>query len=150
MVPDFQGNFAEQAPCRRVKRTEQAQDASQSIRHRAALVFSPGGCRLQGHSIMAETVSDSHGFVRFERRDDRCRACLGASPAHRLRWLYPGGRSSAVRYGRATVKRKAMLRDQNGHGDEDCQYEEQDGASDAAASRRKVPGVVGASHLNSK
>ena len=43
-----------------------------------------------------------------------------------------------------------MLRDQNGDGDENCQREEQNRASDAAAPWRKVPRVVGASHLQSK
>ena len=43
-----------------------------------------------------------------------------------------------------------MLRDENGHGDKNCQYEEQDGTSDAAAPWRKVPRVVGARHLQSK
>jgi hypothetical protein len=43
-----------------------------------------------------------------------------------------------------------MLRDQNGQGDKNCQHEEQNRASDAAAPWRKVPRVVGARHLQSK
>jgi hypothetical protein len=43
-----------------------------------------------------------------------------------------------------------MLRDQNGQGDKNCQHEEQDWASDAAAPWRKVPRVVGARHLQSR
>jgi hypothetical protein len=43
-----------------------------------------------------------------------------------------------------------MLRDEESQGDEDCQYEEQYGASDATAPWRKIPRVVGARHLQSK
>jgi hypothetical protein len=43
-----------------------------------------------------------------------------------------------------------MLRDQNGHGDENYQHEEQYGAADAAAPWRKVPRIVGPRHLQSK
>jgi hypothetical protein len=43
-----------------------------------------------------------------------------------------------------------MLRDQNGDDDENCQREEQNRASDAAAPWRKVQRVVGARHLQSK
>jgi hypothetical protein len=39
-----------------------------------------------------------------------------------------------------------MLRDENGHGDEDCQYEEQYGASDATPPCRKVLRIVWIRH----
>jgi hypothetical protein len=40
-----------------------------------------------------------------------------------------------------------MLRDENVHSDDDCQNEQQNRASDAAAPWRKVPRVVAAGHL---
>jgi hypothetical protein len=43
-------------------------------------------------------------------------------------------------------ERKPLLRDENGHGDENRQHEQQYGAPDAAAPRSKFPRVVWTRH----